>query len=161
MANPFARSAMFHKLGHMTNTVAFRLLPTPRSIVVVTTTGRKTGKRRARAMRAVQDGEHLYAVAILGAKTAWVANIRANPDVRVKLGTRWHDATAHVVSDPGEREQARRAYCAITGWYDYADFANFTWSFPTRAKMLAGYERWLDEGTLVAFDLAGGAAATG
>jgi deazaflavin-dependent oxidoreductase (nitroreductase family) len=154
MPNPFARSATFHKLGHATNTVAFRLLPTPRGIAVVTTTGRKTGKRRPRAMRAVRDGDRLYAVAILGANAAWVANIRANPAVRVKLGTRWHDGTGRVVSDPREREQARRAYCAITGWYDYADFANFTWSLPTRARVLAGYDRWFDEGTLVAFDLA-------
>jgi deazaflavin-dependent oxidoreductase (nitroreductase family) len=156
MANPFARSATFHKLGHMTNTVAFQLLPAPRGIAVVRTTGRKSGKPRTRAMRAVGDAGRLYAVAILGPKTAWIANIRARPAVRVRLGTRWFDATARVVTDAGEREQARASYQRIVGWYDYLDYANFTWGVPTRANLLGAYRRWFDEGTLVAFDLAPG-----
>jgi deazaflavin-dependent oxidoreductase (nitroreductase family) len=140
-------------MGHVTNTAAFRLLPAPRGIAVVTTTGRKTGRARPRAIRAVQEAGKVYAVALLGPKTAWIANIRANPAVRIKLGTRWYDATAREVVDADEREQAHRAYHPVAGWYDYADYANFVWGFPTRSKLLAAHDRWFDDGTLVAFDL--------
>ena len=153
MANPFSRSRTFHRIGHVTNTVPLKLLPTPRGIGVITTTGRRSGKRRTRALRAVADAGRVYAVALLGPKTAWIANIRSDPNVVIKLGTKSYPATAREVADPDEREQARRAYHPVAGWYDYFDYANFTWGIPTRARLLAAHDRWFDEGTVVAFDL--------
>jgi deazaflavin-dependent oxidoreductase (nitroreductase family) len=153
MANPFADSRTFHRVGHVTNTVPLRLLPTPRGIAVITTTGRKTGKARTRAMRAVRDGAQVYAVALLGNKTDWLANARANPEVTVKLGTKTHRARAREVTDADERAKARRAYHPVAGWYDYFDYANFVWSLPTKAKLLAAHDGWFDNGVVVAFDL--------
>jgi len=66
MPNPFSKSKMFHRIGHVTNTTPWRILPAPNGLAVVTTTGRKSGKRRVRAMRAVRDGDRAYAVSILG-----------------------------------------------------------------------------------------------
>ena len=155
MANPFAKSRMFHRIGHATNTQTWRLMPTPPGIALVTTTGRRTGKRRQRAMRAVRDGARVYAVAILGEKTDWVRNVRANPRVRIKLGGTTYDAIARVLEDAGERAAAQDAYRPNAGWYDYVDYANFVWDVPTRGKLLRVHDQWFEEGTPVVFELMG------
>ena len=65
MANPFAKSRLFHKLANYSGPPAFfRVLPLPRGFALLTVTGRKTGKRRRRPIRAIRDGTTLYAVAI-------------------------------------------------------------------------------------------------
>ena len=153
MANPFSESKTFHKIGHITNTIPLRVMPTPRGIAVITTTGRKTGKARVRAVRAVRDDDQVYAVALLGKKTAWLANARANPIVQIKLGTKTFHAAAREVTDPEERARAARLYRPVVGWYDYVDYANFVWGIPTRSRLLAAHDRWFDAGVVVAFDL--------
>ncbi len=153
MANPFGTSKWFHRVGHVTNTTWWKLLPTPSGLALVTTTGRKTGKRRARAMRVVRDGNRAYAVALLGKRTAWIHNVRENPQVRIKLGRRTHDATARVLTDAGERARAAEIYRPVAGWYDYADYANFVWDVPTRGKLLRTHDEWFGTGTPVVFEL--------
>lgn len=154
MANPFATSRWFHRVGHVTNTAAWRLLPTPHGLGVLTTKGRRTGKDRVRAIRIVGDGSRLYAVAMLGKRCDWVYNIRANPSVRIKLGNRTFEAQAREVIDPTERAAAAAAYVPNAGWFDYFDYANLMWSMPTAAKLERAHEDWLANGVPVAFDLA-------
>lgn len=153
MANPFATSRWFHKIGHVTNTSAWRLLPTPAGLAVLTTTGRRTGKQRTRAVRAVRAGDRVYAVAMLGRRCDWVYNIRAQPHVRLKLGGRTYDATARELLDSAERKQAAEAYMPNAGWFDYFDYANLMWSVPTRSKLLRAHEHWFDEGVPVVFEI--------
>jgi len=153
MANPFATSRWFHKIGHVTNTQGWRLAPTPAGLAVLTTTGRRSGKQRVRAIRAVRDGDRVYAVAMLGRRCDWVHNIRATPEVRLKLGRRTYDARARVL-DGAERERAAEAYLPNAGWFDYFDYANLMWSIPTRAKLQRAHERWFAEGVPVVFELA-------
>lgn len=153
MANPFAMSKTFHRIGHITNTPPWKLLPTPCGLALVTTTGRKTGRRRARAMRVVRDGDRAYAVALLGRRSDWVRNVAANPRVRVKLGSTTHDANARVIVDRDEHARAADVYRPIAGWYDWFDYANFVWSFPTRARLLRAHDDWFERGTPVVFEL--------
>jgi deazaflavin-dependent oxidoreductase (nitroreductase family) len=163
MANPFAMSKTFHKVGHVTNTSLWRVSPTPRGLALLTTVGRRTGKRRHRAIRAVRDGDRVYAVAFFGDDCAWVKNVRAQPNVKLKLGATTYDAVASVVGD-AERHRAAEAYVAAAGWFDYVDYVNFVWSLPTRAKMLRAYEEWFNSGTPVVFELRsreGGAGGNG
>jgi deazaflavin-dependent oxidoreductase (nitroreductase family) len=103
MPNPFAESKTFHKLGHVTNTAAWRVAPTPTGIALLTTIGRKSGKPRVRAIRAVRSGDNVYAVALLGKQCAWLHNIRTNPEVRLKLGTTTYAAIARAIIDADER----------------------------------------------------------
>lgn len=152
MANPFGRQRWFHRIGHVTNTVPLTFI-TPTGIAIVTTTGRKSGKRRARAMRAVRDGERVYAVALLGPSSDWIANIRAKPEVTVKLGGKTYPARARIITDSGELARAAEVYHPIAGWYDYFDYANFTWSLPSKAAVLRAHDRWFEEGTPVVFEL--------
>ena len=153
MANPFAHSRTFHRIGHVTNTSVWKLLPTPTGLGVLTSVGRKTGKRRTRAMRMVVADGLVYAVALLGERTDWLHNIRNDPNVRIKLGRRTHDAVARELTDPGDRARAMAAYRPIAGWYDYFDYANFVWDIPSRRKLLDVHDAWFARGVPVAFEL--------
>jgi deazaflavin-dependent oxidoreductase (nitroreductase family) len=153
MPNPFAESKAFHKIGHVTNTTTWKFTPTPAGLALLTTVGRKSGKRRQRAIRAVRDGDRVYAVALLGPRTSWLYNIRANPEVRVKLGRRTYDATARIIDDPAERQRAFDIYHPVAGVYDYVDYANFVWSLPTKGRLLRAHDSWFERGTPVVFEL--------
>jgi deazaflavin-dependent oxidoreductase (nitroreductase family) len=153
MANPFATSRWFHRIGHVTNTSFWRIMPTPTGLGVLTTTGRRTGKQRQRAIRAVRVDDHVYAAAMLGRRCDWVYNIRAHPEVSIKLGGRTYNATARELVDQQERQQAEHLYVPNAGWFDYFDYANLMWSFPTREKLLRAHEQWLASGIPVVFDI--------
>lgn len=153
MANPFATSRLFHRVGHITNTLPLKLLPTPAGIAIVTTTGRTSGRRRVRAMRAVRRGDRVYAVSILGPRADWIANIRADPRVTVKLGRTTYRARARILTDAGERARAAESYHPIAGWYDYIDYANFVWSVPATNSVLRAHDEWFENGTPVVFEL--------
>lgn len=154
MANPFAKSKLFHKIGNITNTPPLRLRP-PRGVAVVTTKGRKSGKLRTRAMRGVRDGDRVYATAILGPRADWLRNIAANAHVTVKLGPKTYRAIARTITDPGERVRAREIYRPVAGWYDYADYVTYVWGIPTTPKLLRTHDEWFDKGTPVVFELQG------
>lgn len=153
MANPFAESKTFHKIGHVTNTTTWKFAPTPGGLALLTTTGRKSGKQRQRAIRAVRQGDRVYAVALLGKQCAWLYNIRSNPEVRLKLGGTTHLARARIIDSATEREEAANIYRPVAGWYDYVDYANFVWSLPTRNRLLRAHDTWFERGVPVVFEL--------
>jgi deazaflavin-dependent oxidoreductase (nitroreductase family) len=153
MPNPFAQSKTFHRLGNLGFTWLWKIASAPRGIAVVTTRGRKSGLPRTRAMRAVHDGDRVYAAAILGGRADWLANLRADPRVRIKLGGRTYAATARTLTDQEERAAARRIYVPVSGFYDYFDYVTFVWGIPTRSNLLRVHEQWFDDGVPVVFEL--------
>lgn len=155
MPNPFAKSKAFHKIGNFTNTPMWMVMPTPNGLAVVTTKGRKSGKRRARAMRGVRVGDRVYAVAILGRRSDWLANVKAEPNVTIKLGARTYRASARELVDPDERARAAETYRPVAGWYDYVDYASFVWDIPTRSKLRRVHDKWFANGIPVVFELQG------
>ncbi len=82
-------------------------LPLP-GIAIIETTGRKSGQPRRTPVGKAVEGDTLWVVAEHGHKAAWVRNIKANPQVRVRLGRRWRTATAHPLPDDDPRERQRR-----------------------------------------------------
>ncbi|MGD0882453.1 MAG: nitroreductase family deazaflavin-dependent oxidoreductase [Acidimicrobiales bacterium] len=89
------------------------------TIVLLSTTGAKSGEPRTNPVVARIEGDHLYVFASkAGAPTNpdWFHNLVANPVVTVELGTDTFEARA-VVTEGDERE---RIYAAQA-----ADFANF------------------------------------
>ena len=152
MANPFAKSRLFHKIGNVMNTPPLRLHP-PHGVAVVTTKGRKSGKLRTRAMRGVRDGDRVYATAILGPRADWLANIRDNAHVTVKLGSKTYRATARAITDPDELSRASEIYRPVAGWYDYFDYVTYVWGIPTRGNVVRVHDRWFSTGTPVVFEL--------
>ena len=80
-------------------------------IVLLETTGRRTGQRRRTPVCDGRDGDTFWLVAQRGRHADWVRNIVANPRVGVKFrtgsGVGWRAGTAHILDDddPGERRR--------------------------------------------------------
>jgi deazaflavin-dependent oxidoreductase (nitroreductase family) len=74
-------------------------LPTP-SVVILETTGRRSGEPRRVPVTRLIEGDTLWIVTEHGRKAAYVRNIEADPRVRVRAGRRWRSGTATVL--PGE-----------------------------------------------------------
>lgn len=66
----------------------FTLMP-PRGYGVLTTNGRKTGKKRRKCVRVIRTDDRVYLVSLRGPYGAWMRNIHAHPRVslRVQGGT--------------------------------------------------------------------------
>ena len=76
--------------------------------VLLETTGRRTGKRRETPVGMKIGGGRAWMVSEHGRHSDYVKNIEVNPRVRVKVGDRWRQGTAHLLDhdDPLARLQA-------------------------------------------------------
>jgi deazaflavin-dependent oxidoreductase (nitroreductase family) len=82
-------------------------LPLP-TVVLLETTGRRSGQPRRVPVGKALDGDTLWVVAEHGRRAGYVRNIEANPRVRVRAGRHWRTGTAHVLIDDDWRERQRR-----------------------------------------------------
>lgn len=76
-------------------------------VLLLLTTGRKTGKQRTTPLLYVEDGDRYVVVASFGgaaAHPAWYLNLRSNPSVTIRVGGRELAARAETA---GEEERAR------------------------------------------------------
>jgi deazaflavin-dependent oxidoreductase (nitroreductase family) len=71
-------------------------------ILLLTTTGRKTGKERVTPLQYERIGCDYYIGAARGLKADWVRNILADPRVEVRVGAKRFSASAEVVHDPSK-----------------------------------------------------------
>jgi deazaflavin-dependent oxidoreductase (nitroreductase family) len=71
-----------------------------RIILLLTTTGRKSGKKRVTPIQYELIGADYYVGAARGHRADWVRNIQANPQVEVRVGAKHFHGCAEVVSDP-------------------------------------------------------------
>jgi deazaflavin-dependent oxidoreductase (nitroreductase family) len=82
-----------------------RLVP---GYALLETTGRRSGQlRRTPVGNGLQDGT-FWIVTEHGRRAGYVRNIEANPRVRVRVGGRWREGTAHVLPDDDPLERQRR-----------------------------------------------------
>jgi deazaflavin-dependent oxidoreductase (nitroreductase family) len=81
-------------------------LPLP-GLVILETTGRKSGEPRRTPVGKAIVGDTLWVIAEHGRKAAYVRNIEAKPRVRVRVGRAWRTGTAHVLPDDDWRERQR------------------------------------------------------
>jgi deazaflavin-dependent oxidoreductase (nitroreductase family) len=82
-------------------------LPLP-GLVILETTGRKSGQPRRNPVGKALVGDTLWIVAEHGRRAGYVRNISANPRVRVKIGRRWRTGTARTLPDDDPLERQRR-----------------------------------------------------
>jgi deazaflavin-dependent oxidoreductase (nitroreductase family) len=82
-------------------------LPTP-SVVILETTGRRSGQPRRVPVTRALVGDTLWIVTEHGRRAGYVRNIEANPRVRVRVGRRWRTGTAQVLADDDWRARQRR-----------------------------------------------------
>lgn len=69
-------------------------------ILLLTTTGRKSGLKRVTPLQYEEIGGSYYLGAARGLKADWVRNIRADPQVEVRVKSLNFQGQAEVVTDP-------------------------------------------------------------
>lgn len=95
----------------------------PVPVLLLTTTGAKTGKARSHPLLYVEDGDALLLVASNYGSTrhpAWYRNLRAHPVVEVIAAGRSGTYTATEITDPAQRDRAwALAVDLYAGYGDY------------------------------------------
>lgn len=141
----------------------FFRLRTPRGYGILTTTGRKTGLPRPKCVRIFRDGDRAYLVQLMpphvtvqrpGQVNAWLHNVRADPNVTVKLPGGAYSGVAREITDPGELATARALLCDTVVFLDFGECALHLRGLPSRAKIRELHAYWFDTGRAVAIDLA-------
>jgi deazaflavin-dependent oxidoreductase (nitroreductase family) len=87
-----------------------------RQVLILTTTGAKTGEPREIPLTYTRDGDRLVIVASKGGAPthpAWFHNIVANPRVTVELDGKRFEATSHIVDDASERRRLYDQHAAL------------------------------------------------
>ena len=77
------------------------------AVALLETTGRKSGQPRQTPVGNGLRGDTFWIVTEHGWASAYVKNIQANPRVRVKVGRRWREGTAHILPDDDPYERMR------------------------------------------------------
>ncbi len=93
-------------------------------MLLLTTTGRKSGKPRTTPLQYMKDGENLVVVASNGGNVrhpAWLFNIDANAGATVQVGKE----TKRVRAETADKEERSRLWPllleAYAGYQDYED----------------------------------------
>ncbi|BDU07631.1 nitroreductase/quinone reductase family protein [Nocardia cyriacigeorgica] len=81
-------------------------------------------------------------------------NIRADPNVRLKIPGRTRAGVAREITDPAEAAHARRIYTTAVRPFDFAEFRFHIAERPTRAKIQRLHRHWFDNGIPVVVELA-------
>lgn len=91
-------------------------------ILLLYTTGAKSGQRRRSILTYSRDGEDYVVAGTAGGSKvdpAWIANIQKTPQVEVEIGTETFPATAEVATE-GERERLWTQHVEQLPWFaDY------------------------------------------
>jgi deazaflavin-dependent oxidoreductase (nitroreductase family) len=80
-------------------------------LLILTTTGRRTGRRRTCGLNYARDGSTVYVVSGYG-MTGWYRNLLADARVEVRIGGERRTGIARPVTDRDERRRAFRALAA-------------------------------------------------
>jgi deazaflavin-dependent oxidoreductase (nitroreductase family) len=92
-------------------------------VLILTTTGRKTGKRRSTMLTSpVQDGDRVVLVASYGGDDrhpTWFLNLRDNPDVEITMDGKTRPMRARVASPEEKAELWPRVVAAYSGYEQY------------------------------------------
>ena len=104
--------------------LAGRMFNSP--VLLLITTGRKTGRERTNPLLYLQDGENLVVVASVGGAPKhpdWYWNLKANPEARVQI----KDRTLRVSAEEAKDEEKRRLWRLVVEMYPpYEDYQRRT-----------------------------------
>jgi deazaflavin-dependent oxidoreductase (nitroreductase family) len=96
---------------------------TGRAVLLLTTTGKKTGQPRTHPLVYTTDGDRLLVIASKGGSPthpAWYLNLRAHPEVTVEVGPETYQAKAIPVAGGAERRRLYDQHSAINpGFKEY------------------------------------------
>ena len=91
-------------------------------VIVLETTGRKSGKLRRSPLIRIHDGENYLVIASMGGAPqhpAWYLNLVADPDVRLYDRDEVHELRARTAST---EEKAARWPAAVAKWPAYDEY---------------------------------------
>ena len=97
-----------------------------RPMLLLTTTGRRSGKKRATPLQYLRDGENMVVVASNGGNKnhpAWLYNIRANPEATAQTGKKVRKVRAETAN---EEERARLRPLLLEAYHGYQDYEDET-----------------------------------
>ena len=94
------------------------------AILLLTTTGRKSGRKRSVPLTAIPYGANFILVASFGGSPvhpAWLINIRQNPAVHIRVGSIVKQAKASIIetTDTGYEEMWEKAIATYEGYANY------------------------------------------
>ena len=144
-------------------TLPLFLLRPPPGFGVITTKGRKTGKKRRRCIRTVRRGNRAYLVALRPpemairnptAASGWVWNIRANPNVKLRIRDGTFAGVARELTDAEELAEARDVLCETVDLGDYIECVLHLRGLPTRSKIQNLRRYWFVTGIPLVIEFA-------
>lgn len=130
----------------------FLVLP-PAGFGVLTTTGRRTGRQRRTCVRVIRSGDKAYLVAIGGARTGWLKNIRADPNVRLRIRDGFFEGVARELRTSTETQEALATYCETVNPFDHVECVVHGRGRPTQAKIEQLHRSWFEKGTALVVEL--------
>ena len=136
-----ATSAMHILLYRLTRgKIGGRMMGAP--VLLLTTTGRKTGNKRTKPLMYFPDGERMVLIASKGGSAenpAWWLNLQHNPRVQVEVDGK----VMIVTAEPASPEERTRLWPKITAMFSgYADYqTKTTREIPLAILRPAGEER--------------------
>ena len=98
-----AKKSIYHYMKFLNARMAAnytRGIGPTRIVLLLTTTGRKSGQARVTPLQFEIVNGVIYVASARGQEADWFKNIVANPKVHVQLREREFDATAETVTDP-------------------------------------------------------------
>ncbi|MFE7799680.1 nitroreductase family deazaflavin-dependent oxidoreductase [Nocardia sp. NPDC057440] len=91
-------------------------------MVLITTTGAKSGRQILNPLVYLPDGERVVIIASNGGADkhpAWYHNLRANPELTVEIGTEKYPAKAEIVTGAERDELYARMVEILPGFAEY------------------------------------------
>ena len=93
-----------------------------KTLLLLHTTGAKTGKERVNPVAYVRDGEKYVVIASKGGAPTnpdWYYNILAHPHLTVEVGTKTFDVEAQVAEEPERTRLYNKMVEMLPGFADY------------------------------------------
>ncbi|MBP2322200.1 deazaflavin-dependent oxidoreductase (nitroreductase family) [Kibdelosporangium banguiense] len=98
------------------------------NMVLITTTGAKSGNQRTNPLVYLPDGDRIVIIASNGGADthpAWFYNVKANPDITVEVGTDKYEAVTKPIEGGTERDELyARMVAVMPGFGDYEKNTN-------------------------------------
>jgi deazaflavin-dependent oxidoreductase (nitroreductase family) len=91
-------------------------------VLLLTTTGRRSGRRRTAPVCYLQDGDRLIVIGSNAGNVtppAWALNLKANPDAEVEVGRERKQVTARVAAGEEREELWRKMNDQYSGFDRY------------------------------------------
>ncbi len=90
-----------------------------------------------------------------GTTSAWLWNIRSNPNVDLRIREGTFGGVARELQPGPEKERARKAYCEPVHRFDYIECNFHLGGRPNEGGIKQLHRHWFDTGIPIAIDLSG------